>query len=260
MLSRILTSLFLVFLAVSAVFVGGFYFFCIVLILTLISAYELINMLKNNGKKIDLIIPLLGILAGFIFCYLYQDQVIYNHLLRSVSLILIGFYIAEIFLKAPFFPNNRLFLDARIIVFFMGTMLYIFFLRNIHNGVLSLLYTALLIWTSDTFSFFGGKLFGKTHLTSISPKKTLEGSFCGIIAVVIINFILIYLFRFDLLFYTVLGLVIGILTQLGDLHESLTKRTLKTKDAGQILPGHGGMYDRIDSTLFVMPVVFYFLA
>lgn len=117
----------------------------------------------------------------------------------------------------------------------------------------------LLIWMNDTFAFLSGKFFGKTKLFErISPKKTWEGTIGGVIftllAAVAINFL------FDenhLVFWIVSAIIIAPCSILGDLLESLFKRNMNVKDSGNILPGHGGILDRFDATLFTAP---FFLA
>lgn len=119
----------------------------------------------------------------------------------------------------------------------------------------------LFLFTSmfDTACYIMGHLFGRTPLLpSISPKKTVEGFLGGIMTVFIIGFIIAYLLKIDskmsfLLIITSIALV----SVVGDLFESLIKRQVHMKDSGNLLPGHGGILDRIDSLLFVV-VYFYF--
>ncbi|MEZ4936551.1 MAG: phosphatidate cytidylyltransferase [Crocinitomicaceae bacterium] len=116
----------------------------------------------------------------------------------------------------------------------------------------------ILTWTSDTFAYLTGKYFGKTKLFErISPKKTWEGVLGGLLFSLAASYV-IFLFNEhrSLLFWMVLGLVVPVFGIIGDLFESLIKRSAGEKDSGDLIPGHGGILDRIDAMLFTIPVTF----
>lgn len=117
------------------------------------------------------------------------------------------------------------------------------------------------IWTCDSFAYFGGRAFGKHKLFErVSPKKTWEGAISGalggIAACVALATALDGLLWYDGL---LIGLIAGVLGQVGDLAESHLKRACEVKDSSQIIPGHGGVLDRFDSLLFVAPVVYLYM-
>jgi phosphatidate cytidylyltransferase len=112
----------------------------------------------------------------------------------------------------------------------------------------------------DVFGFFVGSRLGKTPLSTVSPNKTVEGLFGGMIGAVTAAFIVlgvIGLHPWDGGSALALGMVVAVAAPLGDLCESLLKRDLGIKDMGSILPGHGGVLDRIDAMLFVIPATYY---
>jgi phosphatidate cytidylyltransferase len=117
----------------------------------------------------------------------------------------------------------------------------------------------ILIWTNDTFAYFSGRLFGKQPLFSrISPKKTWEGTFGGILFTLIMGGILYLLTQeLSLLFWLVSAAIVAPTAILGDLLESLFKRSADVKDSGNILPGHGGVLDRFDAVLFTVPFYYF---
>jgi phosphatidate cytidylyltransferase len=128
-------------------------------------------------------------------------------------------------------------------------------------GLTATMLTFLCIWAADIGAYTIGKIFGKTRLSDISPKKTVEGAVSGIIAsatVAVIGSDLIGLPYFSITGLG-LGLVIGIASLLGDLTESMLKRDAGVKDSGQLIPGHGGILDRTDSYIFTAPLVYYFV-
>lgn len=117
----------------------------------------------------------------------------------------------------------------------------------------------LIVWTNDTFAYLSGRFFGKTPLfPRISPNKTWEGTVGGIVFSVIAGVVLWYFSGIDLLFWIISAMIIAPAAIFGDLFESLIKRSIGIKDSGKILPGHGGILDRFDATLFAAPLFFIF--
>ncbi len=118
------------------------------------------------------------------------------------------------------------------------------------------------VWTGDTAALFAGKSFGRTPFARyLSPKKTNEGALAGLAAGVLVA-VLLRQFVFTnlpLKHVMVAALLIGIFGQLGDLAESMLKRAAEVKESSQLIPGHGGVLDRIDSLLFAFPVLWLYL-
>jgi phosphatidate cytidylyltransferase len=115
----------------------------------------------------------------------------------------------------------------------------------------------LAVWAYDTAAFFVGRRFGTRHfIPHISPGKTLEGVAGGLVAALIIGALLVAGVGHSPLAGAALGLVIGLAAQAGDLAESMLKRAAGAKESGKLIPGHGGMLDRVDSFLFAAPVAF----
>lgn len=125
----------------------------------------------------------------------------------------------------------------------------------------------ILVWTNDTFAYIVGKSIGKHKLLErISPKKTIEGFVGGIIFAVIAGFLISKFYikaspEFSdrsILIWTTIAVIVGVIGTIGDLIESKFKRIAGVKDSGKIMPGHGGILDRLDSVIFVAPFVFLF--
>jgi len=117
------------------------------------------------------------------------------------------------------------------------------------------------IWAADIGAYTIGKFFGRTRLSDISPKKTVEGSVFGIVGSITVATIGSWVLHWASSPWTgiALGLLIGITSLLGDLTESMMKRDAGVKDSGQLIPGHGGILDRADSYVFTAPLVYYFV-
>ena len=117
------------------------------------------------------------------------------------------------------------------------------------------------IWAADIGAYVVGKSFGRTRLSDISPKKTVEGAAFGVAASVAIGILGSGALKWPGWPITgaILGLLIGVASLLGDLTESMMKRDAGVKDSGQLIPGHGGILDRADSYVFTAPIVYYFV-
>ncbi|NJN21564.1 MAG: phosphatidate cytidylyltransferase [Leptolyngbya sp. RL_3_1] len=130
------------------------------------------------------------------------------------------------------------------------------------TGLTATLLAFMCIWAADIGAYLVGRYFGRTPLSNISPKKTVEGALFGVLGSITVAMVgaLALHWPFWPLTGSALGLLIGITSLLGDLTESLMKRDAGVKDSGQLIPGHGGILDRTDSYVFTAPVVYYFMA
>ncbi len=117
------------------------------------------------------------------------------------------------------------------------------------------------IWAADIGAYIMGKWLGRTRLSNISPKKTVEGAIFGLLGSVIVAELGAWYLAWPYWYLTglLLGVLIGIVSLLGDLTESMMKRDAGVKDSGQLIPGHGGILDRTDSYVFTAPLVYYFV-
>jgi phosphatidate cytidylyltransferase len=134
-------------------------------------------------------------------------------------------------------------------------------LQNLPQGLSATLLGFFCIWAADIGAYVFGKGFGRTRLSEISPKKTVEGAVFGVFSSIAVAEVGSY--YLDWTFWPVsgiiLGLLIGLASLLGDLTESMMKRDAGVKDSGQLIPGHGGILDRADSYVFTAPLVYYFI-
>ena len=134
-------------------------------------------------------------------------------------------------------------------------------MMNLDLGRFLILFTLVAVYFGDTSAFYVGRAWGKRKLApTISPGKTVEGGWGAIGGSILGALISKYLFLPQLspVHAFILGGAIGVLGQLGDLWESLLKRSAQVKDSGTLIPGHGGLLDRIDSVLFSAPLVYYY--
>ncbi|MBX9690206.1 MAG: phosphatidate cytidylyltransferase [Candidatus Obscuribacterales bacterium] len=144
------------------------------------------------------------------------------------------------------------------IAWFLGHMIL---LRNLPNGFGYFVFFAMCVAMNDIFAYLFGKFFGKNQMIpGISPAKTWEGFIGGICGSLLAALVFFYsVSKIEILNALVLALLISITAPLGDLVISMIKRDMKVKDCGTILPGHGGLLDRVDSAILTSPVIYYYL-
>lgn len=145
-------------------------------------------------------------------------------------------------------------------------MSFIILIRNMDHGIFLIWLIFIGAWGTDTMAYTFGRLFGKRKIIpEISPKKTMAGAIGGIIGCIalmlLFGFVVRTYFSLNISFMalSMLGLLCGMISQVGDWSASAIKRYVNVKDFGNIMPGHGGVLDRFDSILFVAPVVYFVL-
>ncbi len=147
-------------------------------------------------------------------------------------------------------------------ILYVGWLLsYLVALRSTGSGREWVLLALLVTFASDSSAFFIGTKWGKRRLApNVSPKKTWEGAIAGVLGAIIASLILLFFLRLPInIWQAVLaGFLISVIGQLGDLVKSLFKRNMGVKDSSHLLPGHGGILDRMDSVIFAGVVVYYF--
>jgi phosphatidate cytidylyltransferase len=245
-------------------YAGNIYFLLFVLAIGLISFYEFSLLMKKKGISANLAV---GFAAVAVIIFNFYRNVI--DLYSFILLFLLILTLIELF-------RNK----GSAILNVGGTLLGIFYVGFFSSAILALrefypqidglyerggfliisIFAA--IWFCDSAAYWGGTALGKHRLYArVSPKKSWEGAIFGFVFA-IIAMILAKLFFLDFLTYThviIIGIIIGTLGQAGDLIESLFKRDADVKDSSAIIPGHGGIFDRFDSLLYVAPVIYIYL-
>lgn len=151
-------------------------------------------------------------------------------------------------------------------IFYVGWMgAYLISLRNLPDGLFWWLLVIPATWFGDGFAYLVGTRFGKHKMfPRVSPKKTWEGYLGGVIAAALGTMLLAMIWHASAPAVTplrglILGLVLGLISPLGDLGESMLKRTFGVKDSSHVIPGHGGVLDRVDSWLWAAPIGYYLI-
>ena len=235
----------------------------------LISSYEFNKLVNQKGLGFYIIFIL-------IFGYFSITEYYLNSILDSNSffndlkdtLLILSIFVS-IFLVRDLFSSRDLpnFLKKKYINFtfyISSSFVFIYLIANF-NGFYDpsiILGCFILIWVNDSFAYIVGKNFGKQKLFySVSPHKTIEGFlgglfFCCISASVVSRYVNESM---DTSYWLIIAIIVSVFGTLGDLIESKFKRESNVKDSGNIIPGHGGMLDRLDSVIFASPYIYLFL-
>ena len=264
-ITRVIVAVLTIPLILAVCYFGKYYFLAFALGIALLSFYELTLMAKTKGMNINL---WLGI-GGIIFIVLNQ----YFHFPMDNYHFLILY--AVIICLLELFRNNGSAIynlsGTLFGVIYMGLFaaslvglreFYPPFEAQYNNGGFLVISLLVSIWICDSAAYYGGTALGKHKLfPRVSPKKSWEGAIFGfvfaVITMIAAKFIVLDFLDWNTII--ALGVIIGIIGQLGDLVESLLKRDAQVKDSSNIIPGHGGIFDRFDSLLLAAPVIFLFL-
>lgn len=251
---RIMTGLVGIPLLLFFILQGGIFFAGLVFILATMGIWEYGKMVTAKGYQFQIVPVMLSAWIMIISCYLgFKDW-------ASMGMMLVFLWI--FFVAIVQYPRYEV---SDIAVHFLGviyigwTMSHLLLLNKMSEGILLVLYLFFAIWSSDSGAYFVGKFFGKHKLwPKVSPKKTIEGSIGGIVTTCLVLYLLnMYCGLLPNYSVFVIGIVISIVGQIGDLIESLIKRFCGVKDSGNILPGHGGILDRFDSIMLAAPFMYY---
>lgn len=259
-LKRILTTVFGLPIVALLFVLGNQYVIGIaVLIASIISMYEYFEAVKKVSKPIQWV----GYLANiYIIGAMFLETEKLLHLVAlSIPIIMLILFLNVIFtdMKITFKDVAYTLVGIMYVPFFF---MFLELVRKLEFGKVLFAYTFVVSWSTDIFAYLIGKHFGKHKFSKISPKKSIEGCVAGAIGAVIISVIYMVIsnkfwgteFSYGMIALISLGL--SLLSQVGDFVASSVKRFVDVKDYGNLLPGHGGMLDRLDSLIFIAPFLY----
>ena len=259
-MKRVLSAIvFLPFFLLILIKGASFHFFLIVLLTSIVGIGEFFSFKKDfisgDLKAFGYLWAALILIAAFLGDYLYINVALAGGVVISLFLVLRRKYDFRLVIDDIGF----LFTAVLYVAFLMSHLLFI---REMPGGGLFVLFLFVMIWSNDTLAYYTGMTIGKRKLyPEISPGKSIEGfvgGFAGTITASVI-FSRLFLSEFRLTDSILIGIIIGIIGPLGDLCESMFKRAYGVKDSGSVIPGHGGILDRVDSLLLSAPVMYFFL-
>ncbi len=281
MLTRIITGAVGAVAAVAVITQGGWIFSLAVFLLSVIGWYEYHQIAAAKGKHVYYLTSGLGsaLLTGVAaFGYYVEMEELY--IMAFLTMFTALFFIFNAieglvrhcqYGEQDWAANTALsiwgmiycgLLFAHVILLrslYLGPHIDLGF-RVFHYGELCLWIALIGTWASDIFAYFVGRFFGKTPFCSVSPKKTFEGAVGGFVGCfIVVMGLCVVCLGIPLLHAVIVALGVAIFAPLGDLIESILKRSFDVKDSGKIFPGHGGVLDRFDSLLFTAPVTYYLM-
>lgn len=262
MLTRVLTSVIGIPVAIIIMMLGSTVLQVAALIIALIGISEFYSVIKQRYQPM-IVIGYASVVIYFLcFNWSYEYFAIYCVLLLSILLMWMVFT----------YPRHNI-VDVGLTlvgtIYVAGLLSFIVLIRGLQHGEFLVWMVFISSWGSDTCAYFAGRFFGKHKLAPVlSPKKTVEGAIGGAIGAAVIGYIysVIYM-MFNPIFDTkqifiIIGViaVAAILSQIGDLAASAIKRYFEVKDYGKLFPGHGGVLDRFDSVLMVAPFIYIMIS
>jgi phosphatidate cytidylyltransferase len=259
--TRIIVSVIAIPAIVLACYYGEYYFYAFVLGIGILSYYEFWLFVKNKDINANLIIGIISV--GMIITNSYKSFIAYYPLLITI---LLALTIIELFRNknSAIINLGTTLLGILYFGLFASALLSIREMYQVDytQGGLLIISIFASIWICDSAAFFGGTALGKHKLfPRVSPNKSWEGAIFGLLFAVIAMVISKAIFLDFLSWFDVItiGLIIGIIGQIGDLIESLFKRDAGVKDSSSLIPGHGGIFDRFDSLLYSAPAVLLYI-
>jgi len=224
------------------------------LILSIIVLFEFVEITKLPKRTL-----IIGLLFYLILNFFFSENEIVTNVFLTISILVNLFLMLTLFTNKSFKFNkvqNSFFLISYLVL----SLYFLFSIPTLSNSYnpLSILFLLVIIWSSDSAGYFFGIKYGKRKLMeSISPKKTVVGFVSGLLSSIIVSITFALIINFENTFKLILiGISISFIGSVGDLIESKFKRQYAIKDSGKILKSHGGMFDRLDSLIFVAPFVY----
>jgi phosphatidate cytidylyltransferase len=260
-LTRIIVSILAIPFMLGISYYGKTPFLIFTLLIGLVSFYEFSKMVVN--KKIY---PCF--LVGFVFVAAFILNAYFHFIVNEILLLMMIpiFLLIELFRNKASAINNisTTLLAIFYTGFFASTLIGIreFYSVNYLNGGYIIISIFITLWMTDSAAYFVGSAIGKHKLfPRVSPNKSWEGAIAGFVFATITLVVLkIFLLRFfDWTDIIAFSIILGIFGQIGDLIESLIKRDAGVKDSSNIIPGHGGIFDRFDSLLFAAPIIYLYM-
>lgn len=256
MKQRIITAIIALIIFVPFVLYGRLPFVLFAYLLATIGLMELLNMYKV--KKYSF---LFFFSVSFLWLILlpYQEIIVSTYSFSKSEIIIM---FAMLLLAYTVLTKNEFTFDHA--AFILLSTIYVglgfhFLIVVRMEGLNYMLFVLFIIWATDTGAYFSGRFLGRRKLwPAISPNKTVEGAIGGILIACVVGglFQLIYPFEYSIFVILIVTIFISVIGQVGDLVASAYKRHYQVKDSGDLLPGHGGILDRMDSLIFVLPFLY----
>ena len=263
MKQRIITGAGIALLMIAIILLSGTVVYPIIMtVLCVVGTWEMLGCINQRSNPLMTVPALIAAVACPLLACFFE----YGSVLVAVMCYLIVLLAESVFFddRVKVVNVSEVFMTTLYVILCFTALLKLRYIETGAEYIYILVFVA--AWVTDTFAYFSGILFGKHKLIpKISPKKTVEGAIGGVIFCVIAFVVygitvekIVDGVRFSFAVLAAVGLVMSVVSMIGDLVASSIKRTYGIKDYGNLFPGHGGVLDRFDSVLFVAPTVYYF--
>ena len=259
---RVVTGVLGVSLLLGLISFGGFWgVWLIGVVIALGMLIEFVNICFSLPDLKEKRLVILAAAAFLAFAYgIYPSRAISIGVFSFLGIFTYFLFTARRYQGAAFHTHCQELMYSVFGLIYLGILpLFLSAIRRDMHGREWVVVFLLIVWAGDTAAYFVGKRFGRRKLyPQISPKKTVEGAIGGLLGGVVIALLFrqIHFNQVSLVALGVVAVVVGAVSQIGDLCESLVKRAFDKKDSGSILPGHGGFLDRFDSVVFSLPIMY----
>ncbi|MGW8250380.1 MAG: phosphatidate cytidylyltransferase [Anaerolineales bacterium] len=261
---RVLVAAILLPIGLVLIWLGGMAFALMVALILSLAAWEYVSLFRAGGLQPSGVLVVTGTLALVIGRYFTG----FSSAAWLVSLVILASmaYHLVAYERGRDQAGTDFGVTLAGVMYFGWIGSYLISLRELPEGVWWVLLALPSVWLADSGAYFIGRRFGRHKLSPrLSPKKTWEGYLGGVLFGVLGGALLAYIWSFwtgpdtyiTPLNGALMGLVLSVITTLGDLGESMIKRQVGVKDSGKLLPGHGGVFDRIDSWLWAGVLAYY---
>jgi len=258
---RIISGLVYVVVFLAAILIAKETYISLIIFFAGVCLWEFSRMINSKNILPYLLLGLFGI-TFLINKLSYLSDANIKLLFLSYSVVSLLILTKNLFVteQRPRTELNNLFLSIKYVVFPFLFLMLLPFINGVYTPNI-IIFTILIIWTNDSFAYITGKNFGKHKLFErISPKKTIEGFVGGLLFSIIVGVAIGYYSQiFSIINWVVIAILISVFGTIGDLVESKFKREAGVKDSGTIMPGHGGLLDRLDSLFFLAPFVYLYI-
>ena len=257
LLRRSFSGIVYVLIFISAILYSKESYIALITLFGFIAIWEFSKMISLRSYAVYLFFSL------FLFLMMKRQNHIVVSGILTITIFSSLYLIYQLYAKKEIeFSNSRskLGISIRYVIFSMCFLILLPFYENSFHPYLMICILSI-IWVNDSFAFLVGKNFGKNKLfPSVSPKKTIEGLFGGLVFSLLTGlFISKFNLDFSMVHWLSISIIVSIIGTVGDLVESKFKRQANIKDSGNIMPGHGGILDRLDSLLFAAPFVYLYI-
>ncbi len=266
-LTRLLSGIVLVVLALFTILTGGYLLAAVLLFLALTAFHELTKACGLSGKADGTrgleVIGYIGIVTYYLLMTFCKERI---YLFLMLIVILVAFMFLYVF-SFPKYHAEQIMCAFFCVAYAPVMLSFIFLVRELPYGVYSVWMIFISSWICDTCAYVVGMLIGKHKLAPVlSPKKSIEGAVGGIVGAALVGALYAYFVVEPAIreqrvtwVFVLISAVGAVISQVGDLAASAIKRNHEIKDYGKLIPGHGGVMDRFDSVIFTAPMI-YFLA